>query len=693
MKRILFVFLSFFLAFNLLAQVPQGFKYQTVVRSLDGTVLSSQTVAFRISILQGSSSGSAVYVETFSVPTNQFGLASFNIGQGSAESGVFTNIDWNSGLYWVKVEIDPANGTAFSEAGTSQLLSVPYALRAKTSENGYWTKSSNDISYSSGKVGIGISVPTATLDLRGTIYANGTAPFGTFTFAESTDSHTDIHESVLTLQNASGAANSQANIKFDAGSPAHGRAIISSSHDIPGGTYNGNLFFNVRNGSTSYITALTLRSSGNVGINETSPDAKLHVNGNAHVTGNLTIDGSVAVATSPVNSTDAANKAYVDALKQRIKLLEDNSIEAGTYNLTDIDGNQYNIVKIGSQVWMKENLRVTHYPDGTPIPMVTDNSVWNALTITDRAYTFYDDNVANAKEWGGYYTWSTVTNGVSSNTNPSNVQGICPDGWHVPSDAEWQELESYLGMSASDTSLTGGSRGTDEGGKLKEAGLDHFWGPNSGATNETGFTGLPAGNRTFNSGFDNLNKYSNFWTSRRGTGTNAAARVLYYQYSTIGRYVNDNENRTGLSCRCVRDLADGTTSGGINMINSINNLSGNGVVTFGIVDGNSTGFGAALFMASDGNYEEANADGVATMPCVALALETGTGNKKVMLQGYIRNNSWTWTPGGLIFVSPTTGVLTQIKPTVTGQQVQIVGYAVKSNTLFFNPNLMLIELK
>jgi uncharacterized protein (TIGR02145 family) len=573
MKRIILSFLSLMLVSVLFAQVPQSFKYQTVVRATDGTALASQTVAFKISILQGSSSGSAVYVETFSVATNQFGLATFNIGQGTTTDD-FTAIDWSSGLHWVKVEIDPAGGSAYDVAGTSQLLSVPYALQAKNIAAFDYNNLTNKPSFS----------------------------------------------------------------KWD-------------------------------KDSTDNVI----------------------ITGDQTIAGNKTFSGTTTV-TSPVNATDAATKAYVDNLKNQIASLEDKLNSSGLI-VKDIDGNIYNTVKIGNQVWMAENLRVTKYPDGTPIPMVTENSAWNALTITDRAYTFYNNNIANAKVWGGYYTWSTVTNGSSSNTNPSNIQGICPNGWHVPSDAEYQELELYIGMSPSDTSKTGISRGTNEGGKLKEAGLNHFWSPNAGATNETGFTGLPAGNRTFNSGFDNLNKYASFWTSRRGTGDNAGSRVLYYQYSTFGRYLNDNDNRTGISCRCLKNVVNATTSGGVNSNSSINNLSGNGVVTFGTVDANSVGFGAALYMASDGNYEEADADAVATMPCVALALETGTGTKKVLLQGYIRLDTWTLTPGNLIFISPTTGAITQTRPSTAGQQVQIIGYAVKSNTMFFNPNLMLIELK
>ena len=124
------------------------------------------------------------------------------------------------------------------------------------------------------------------------------------------------------------------------------------------------------------------------------------------------------------------------------------------------------------------------------------------------------------------------------------------------------------------------------------------------------------------------------------------------------------------------------------------NLSASGIKTNSIVDINNFGYSAALFLAADGNYEEADADAVTTMPCVALALETGTGIKDILLQGYIRNDSWAWsTIGGPVYVSPTTGSLTQTIPTATGQQVQIVGYATTSNIIYFSPNLMLIELK
>jgi hypothetical protein len=119
------------------------------------------------------------------------------------------------------------------------------------------------------------------------------------------------------------------------------------------------------------------------------------------------------------------------------------------------------------------------------------------------------------------------------------------------------------------------------------------------------------------------------------------------------------------------------------------------IATF-TVDTNSVGVGAALYMASDGNFDEADADATTTMPCVALALETGTGSKKVLLRGFIRNDDWNWNVGttsGIIYVSTTQGTLTQTAPAGTGDQVQIVGFATHADRMFFNPNYAIAEVK
>lgn len=118
-----------------------------------------------------------------------------------------------------------------------------------------------------------------------------------------------------------------------------------------------------------------------------------------------------------------------------------------------------------------------------------------------------------------------------------------------------------------------------------------------------------------------------------------------------------------------------------------------GLIDNATVDTNATGFGAALCLSSDGNYDESDASAAATMPVTALAITTGTGaGKTILLQGYIRDNTWNWTVGGLIYASETTGGLTQTVPTTSGTQVQVVGWAKSADVMYFNPSLVLVEI-
>ena len=135
MKKIYTLFLALIITGCLMAQTPQGFKYQAMARDANGDVVANQAVGMQISILQGSTNGTAVYVETFAPTTNEFGLMNLNIGAGTVVSGDFTIIDWSSDTYFIKVEMDITGGTIYEEYGTSQLLSVPYALYAKTAES------------------------------------------------------------------------------------------------------------------------------------------------------------------------------------------------------------------------------------------------------------------------------------------------------------------------------------------------------------------------------------------------------------------------------------------------------------------------------------------------------------------------------------------------------------------------------
>ncbi len=197
--------------------------------------------------------------------------------------------------------------------------------------------------------------------------------------------------------------------------------------------------------------------------------------------------------------------------------------------------NVYQTVQIGDQIWMAENLKTTRYADGSAIPLVEGTTGWDALTTTDKAYCWYDNSTANRDTYGGLYTWAAAMNGAAgSDANPSGVQGVCPDGWHLPSDAEWKELEMFLGMSQAEADDTGW-RGTDEGGKLKEAGTTHWNSPNTGATNESGFTALPGGIRYVDGSFSNMGYGADFWASAEGDAAGAWGRSLGYDSADVGR--------------------------------------------------------------------------------------------------------------------------------------------------------------
>jgi uncharacterized protein (TIGR02145 family) len=206
--------------------------------------------------------------------------------------------------------------------------------------------------------------------------------------------------------------------------------------------------------------------------------------------------------------------------------------------VVDIDGNIYHVVRIGDQWWLLENLKVTHYNNGDTIPNVTDNGIWSGTTLG--AYCNYNNDTTNVATYGRLYNWYAV----------NDIRNIAPVGWHVPTDDEWKQLEMYLGMSQSQANATGW-RGTDEGGKLKEAGTIHWIFPNTGATNSSGFTALPGGYRSSNGSFYDVGYVGNWWSSTEYNSGSAWQRRLYYTYIQVGNEYF--EKHGGFSVRCVRD--------------------------------------------------------------------------------------------------------------------------------------------
>jgi uncharacterized protein (TIGR02145 family) len=190
------------------------------------------------------------------------------------------------------------------------------------------------------------------------------------------------------------------------------------------------------------------------------------------------------------------------------------------------DGYSYATVEIGDQCWFSENLRSDQYRDGQAIPGNLDDATWSTTEAGAQAY--YLNEAVNLSEYGRLYNWYAV----------DDARGLCPSGWHVPSDAEYTTLTDFLGG----TSVAGG--------KMKESGTAHWNSPNTGATNSSGFTGLGSGIRSSSGGFTNLLFGGFFWSSSPSGGY-AWFRILDASSADVSRYTNSQ--RDGFAVRCVGD--------------------------------------------------------------------------------------------------------------------------------------------
>ena len=197
-----------------------------------------------------------------------------------------------------------------------------------------------------------------------------------------------------------------------------------------------------------------------------------------------------------------------------------------TYNaetVSDINGNVYNTVTIGSKVWMAENLKVTKYKDGKSIPLIADGTAWGELTTP--AYCWYDnDSVAYKNDYGALYNWFTVSTG-----------NLCPTGWHVPTIQEWNTLTNYLGQNA--------------GGKLKETGTNHWLFFDKNATNESSFSALPGGWRTDYDTFSGFGELGYWWSSSEDNPLSSWYQYIMGNNTLVSIMVLEY----GCSVRCIKD--------------------------------------------------------------------------------------------------------------------------------------------
>lgn len=295
---------------------------------------------------------------------------------------------------------------------------------------------------------------------------------------------------------------------------------------------------------TSALTGGTIASDG--GSQITAKGVCWDINPDPTTAKNVTVDGygsgdyqSMIIGLTPgityfvrAYATTNSGTVYGEDLSFTTHLTGtqfNNSLSYGT--VTDIDGNNYKTIPIGPLVWMAQNLKTTKFTDGSDIPLVKEDSKW-ANILTPGYCWFNNNDSVYADIYGAYYNWFAVSTGK-----------LCPDGWHVPSDSEWQLLVDYLG----------GERVA--GSKLKEVGTNNWVLPNKDATNQSGFTGLPAGLRnTIDGTFSGQGNFGGWWSTTELTPSLLGAawcRWVHGDTTVVAR--NEIYKKDGFTVRCVKN--------------------------------------------------------------------------------------------------------------------------------------------
>jgi uncharacterized protein (TIGR02145 family) len=513
---------------SLLAQSPQGIPYQAVMRNADGTVMASSAVSLTFMIHDGTANGTVLYQESHSLTSNAQGLVSCVVGNGVESQGSFSNINWGSGGKFLHVMM---NG---NDLGTQQMLSVPYALNAD-------------------RVGVRVSATGDTLVVGGNFVIVPGISAANFPPAilGCTDNAACNYNSAATQNDNSclftgatcddGNANT-INDVINNNCQCSGEAIVNGCTDGAACNFLANA--NQDDGSCLYLNATCNDNNANT-MNDvinancqcagvlmvsgcTNPQA-CNYNAAANVdNGSCLIQGSACNDSNANTTNDVINGSCVCA---------GTAVGNGTYvpgnGATDIDGNTYTSIIINGQEWMQQNLAVTKYRNGDPIPTGLSDATWEG-TVSG-AYAIYNNDAVNNTLYGKLYNWYAV----------NDSRGVCPTGWHVPSDAEWSTFINYL-----DPNANGGDTWTNvAGGKLKSTtGWDS---PNEGATNESGFTGLPGGSRGGIGTYNEIGANGYWWSSSENNSNLAWFRVLLYHNSNVTRF--GTIKRLGYSVRCVRD--------------------------------------------------------------------------------------------------------------------------------------------
>jgi uncharacterized protein (TIGR02145 family) len=307
-------------------------------------------------------------------------------------------------------------------------------------------------------------------------------------------------------------------------------------------------------------------------------------------------------------ATNSAGTAYGSSLSFKTE-------QASGLTVTDPDGNVYHTKTIGTQVWMVENLMTTKLNDNTSIPLVTDATAWGDLETP--GYCFPGNDVNNKATYGMLYNWYAVNTGK-----------LCPTGWHVPTDAEWTTLTTYLGGESI------------AGGKLKEAGISHWLTPNTGATNESGFTALPGADRMFNGTFTTIGVGGYWWTSTQHSEGFSWYRYMYYLLAYVDRDYHGKEY--GSSIRCIEGVGKVVpivTTSDVTAITSTTATGGGNVTSDGgaTVTARGVCWNTSLRPTTD-NSKTNNGTGIGSFISSLTGL---TANTKYYIRAYATNSEGT----------------------------------------------------
>ena len=489
LQSVILIVSSLLITSSLVAQSPQGIPYQAVMRNADGSVMASSEAVLTFMIHDGTANGTVVYQESHSLTSNAQGLVSCVVGNGVVSEGNFSSINWGSGAKFLHVMMGS------TDLGTQQMLSVPYALHSSSADNAVnATNATNAVSAQTAANGFSsVSVTGDTLYM-----ANGT-----FIIVPGI-SAANFPPAVLGCMDNAACNYSSAATQNDNSCLYTGATCDDGNANTMNDVINGNCQcagVQIVNGCTN-AQACNYNAAANVDNGSCLVQGTACNDNNANTTNDV-INGSCVCA-----GTAVGNGTYVPG-----------------NGATDIDGNTYTSIIINGQEWMQQNLAVTKYRNGDPIPTGLSNTTWQ--NTTSGAYAIYNNDAANNTLYGKLYNWYAVNDG----------RGLCPTGWHVPSDAEWTTLENNLGGSGV------------AGGKMKST--TGWTSPNTGATNSSGFTAFPGGCRNSNGTYDGIGNFGFWWSSSESGSGSAWTRSLYYSVSIVVR--SNFNKRLGFSVRCVRD--------------------------------------------------------------------------------------------------------------------------------------------